>query len=1351
MIDSWAREATEPEQEYLQKLIAHHLSEADATQFEKLDVRQIYEPSCLEHPYACARVLLHFAGEWNGALLSLVYSKLEVHLDTPNLAAWPKLWIHPGYFANWKHRSHEIFRINADTIRDYIQFIYPLFLGHRTVLVETPEDVAWYSPLIEGSQGERRALEQQIAPIQITKSETLESGTDFHVAACCLNDDRLNRITFRIADHHRFGMLGRIEQSMGEFVDDKAETLVEGLPRNWYSPPDQLPGAAIPYSSCSRAAEPGWEWVNVLERRCILKDVNRQVMPPFDINHALLKRQPLSFYPNAYLYELREDDKDFRTIRFVWSPGHTALLDGTSEHIHTYNNEAGVHLTAETVKDYLRFFCDYLYADEGPFSIIDSAEHPRFRDPVTGDLLLPQHQLEEVRNRIEAVALEEKTELQNDGQTAYFLTGTVWYSNSFFKCRFIVKTNGAVEMLEDEQGCKIDSVGNFVPQPNPFDVVKHNWLSETHAVLPASILAEDPDRLCRSGGLANVVVTGTLHLSGSQISRPIRIQNCIFRGDVDLSSLMGGAMLEIDSCLFDGQCSLTSARLKGNCEIRRSFFACDGDRTGSTIGASLDLRQLTAQSLSCDNDVFSASFFAADMSLKSDANLVNLLSHKSLEFDRAKVDGFVRLRSAPGTRIPFHVAANANFAYLNAHAVEVSGVQVYGCLSFNYALIHQFFFMSYAGTREDRDTFRPNRIGHAPGAPTDNLEMLGMVIEKNQCILSGLDVAGNVDMRGLRLGTSLRIGEKDVHAPSRIGGNLWLDNTVAPSDIYFYGLKVDGCIRAKGISTQRLHCMPLHIDGKTRHCLFPDTGCSDSEQPPCLTMQGGARLEPMEVGVAMEFSQSNIASDVLIFGVRCLRSYNTSDIYRYGLILRQSHIGGNLKLFLTDYEIRRDMRHIGLPKQPDDHKFTNLPICHFAKGINLRKARIEGDVIFTGVQCTQGEIDLDDVCIKRDLRFSHDDRIAAGPHYSRARLLRISSADCGGDVDLSSLELLGTGYQNSQSPGGSVLGQQLTVGGTLRISGPKRHGRIPGKLDLELSRLGELQLSHDGFHGGCTAAALEQQGIILRKSTIGVLTVYTDGKAFPCPIDLSFMDVRWWDFLDPRGVDQGHQRPADEAQKYIGFIGQDPCVQRHTYRAVEQTLINHGHIDAADRVHIAMRRTFRDRLLLTESNVATRNPLVPLGRRLIWGSSWLWDKATAYGTASSRLLLIVFVWLIFSSYFFSISRNIGPSEEGYAAMTNSRKASVTTPDPVHWGAIDGFWIALRYHIPIISLSARDEWEPTTDAPMQLTRSGLTTSSLGLSSVSAEDYAYIVSALHWLLLPFIVFTLSRKILRNRSVE
>jgi hypothetical protein len=143
---------------------------------------------------------------------------------------------------------------------------------------------------------------------------------------------------------------------------------------------------------------------------------------------------------------------------------------------------------------------------------------------------------------------------------------------------------------------------------------------------------------------------------------------------------------------------------------------------------------------------------------------------------------------------------------------------------------------------------------------------------------------------------------------------------------------------------------------------------------------------------------------------------------------------------------------------------------------------------------------------------------------------------------------------------------------------------------------------------------------------------------------------------------------------------------------------------------------------------------------------WLTDGVTS----PWRLMRIMSVWLLLSTYVFSLPENLGLSEPGYLTLPSDERYVTPHPPAESWGLAGGFWTALHFHVPVAAFTARDEWEPASDRPMVLgpVPSGGRPMSL---AISAEDYANLVLIAHWIMWPVVIVLASRRFLRRAQQQ
>lgn len=156
-----------------------------------------------------------------------------------------------------------------------------------------------------------------------------------------------------------------------------------------------------------------------------------------DPQYVLLEanKVALSFYPNWMLVEalFLLDNGNKAIIAFLQHQSdEPVLLMGQSAPIHQLNQRGLLNLDSEQkVRDYLRFFCAYVWGEEGPFFIIESEKALR-----GATLLSP----------VKLVGASVKRDKQED----WTCVALIRYADGLYRAELHVKPDGNVVMSDDE-------------------------------------------------------------------------------------------------------------------------------------------------------------------------------------------------------------------------------------------------------------------------------------------------------------------------------------------------------------------------------------------------------------------------------------------------------------------------------------------------------------------------------------------------------------------------------------------------------------------------------------------------------------------------------------------------------------------------------------------------------------------------------------------------------------------------------------------------------------------------------------------------------------------------------------
>lgn len=185
--------------------------------------------------------------------------------------------------------------------------------------------------------------------------------------------------------------------------------------------------------------EPPWRAPSEEERGTLLR-----LITPVDGRFAMSADSHVAFcmlpwYEEAPLVRVVDPAWGDASIYYLVVNERLHRLNGTSPPIHEANLRAPLRLTAETVLDYLSFFCFFVRGEEGPFFLLERADHP----------ILTFEPDEETEQMLHTLA--RAPTYQGQDQNGHFLcSGIVFYGNALFEASFAVQPSGMVEMLDDD-------------------------------------------------------------------------------------------------------------------------------------------------------------------------------------------------------------------------------------------------------------------------------------------------------------------------------------------------------------------------------------------------------------------------------------------------------------------------------------------------------------------------------------------------------------------------------------------------------------------------------------------------------------------------------------------------------------------------------------------------------------------------------------------------------------------------------------------------------------------------------------------------------------------------------------
>lgn len=181
-----------------------------------------------------------------------------------------------------------------------------------------------------------------------------------------------------------------------------------------------------------------WERPDDLRCKQLIAIINQQHgYDLFSDVSTQIKLKRISFYPDYHLMEATNFGSiPPMTMQYFVKESLVVKLDGTREPFDTMNKSGSLILNAETVKDYARFVLSKIYAEEGPFRIVEDITEVNFsREPTREEFI-------RIRNVIRPMKVESLS-------GSYMLCAIVLYSDNVYKTLLKVSPDGELDIEEE--------------------------------------------------------------------------------------------------------------------------------------------------------------------------------------------------------------------------------------------------------------------------------------------------------------------------------------------------------------------------------------------------------------------------------------------------------------------------------------------------------------------------------------------------------------------------------------------------------------------------------------------------------------------------------------------------------------------------------------------------------------------------------------------------------------------------------------------------------------------------------------------------------------------------------------
>ncbi len=344
--------------------------------------------------------------------------------------------------------------------------------------------------------------------------------------------------------------------------------------------------------------------------------------------------------------------------------------------------------------------------------------------------------------------------------------------------------------------------------------------------------------------------------------------------------------------------------------------------------------------------------------------------------------------------------------------------------------------------------------------------------------------------------------------------------------------------------------------------------------------------------------------------------------------------------------------------------------------------------------------------------------------------------------------------------------------------------RIPNALNLAGATMGEIAISARSFEAD-PSEDVEKVGIVLANATIDKFHLarkVCDGRRMrvPRPIDFRNVSVAQWDIHE----EEMRSLRIDRYDAFDYLLQAERPFRRSTHLLIETALRDRGHDADADRVYRRMvlqadMTSLGDRnrgllALLSSTHPDPRGRpsgdrpglLRRAGRGVVGLLRGARDLAISilfallrfffwfflgYGTKPGRLILFILALWFALLPFYAARENFEPSLAVLATETapGSRAPERgAVPPEEDWTLAAAVSVSFRYHLPMLALDTRDEWDLREEGEALwdvATLSGVPAwrATLGLSPEDVGLYALI---LNWIAWPLVLAFVLRKALR-----
>jgi hypothetical protein len=855
--------------------------------------------------------------------------------------------------------------------------------------------------------------------------------------------------------------------------------------------------------------------------------------------------------------------------------------------------------------------------------------------------------------------------------------------------------------------------------------------------------------------LEGIKIEGSLRLRGAQIAGRLNARLSRIEGEFDLEALSpgtttNGSISGLKATRIGGDCIVSSAKLGGHVILNGASIGGHLRFTSSHISGWIMMRPAEHLDESGTQDVpqfprvgrpltDGKGFWLGAINLASaivngNLELSGAELHGALCLDHAEVKKDIEL-FAPryGQEVqPCQIRGDSDFS-IDATALTVEGsvrtfsIQCESGICLDGARIGGELIVNgtFPYDAKSGEGYTPARVGTNPMRHSirGRSSRIGGAIS-----LKGLDCSGFVEFSNAWFGTTFSVaplygysGEvvEDVSC-TRLRGGLVLEHCEIASHA---NLRLSRINEPKAVP-QGFLCPGIRI-WKTR--------ISGQMSAAGLLLHGSLDAEGAEIADSLDLSGAIITGDVKIGDAKLGTSLvfgNEPERFDPRLAQLGTWIGGGLiapKLVVgTNFYLLRcsigneaaakeeaDLAELGLAERRGKarHQLTAPPPDFFSEklAVEITGARVGGDLIMSSdfyvtsnaipkfalvlgghldgrALHVGGQCRLLGVEVRGDLRLP-DSQIGGG--------FELVGTVVFGDLDMRGAEIRGEIFSSSRVEKGFQVPQEVSP-------------IVTGQVLLTRARVRVLRLHFIAPEDGVEPPITLPTSVDLEHAEIGELIVSGQLRARKDP-KFRFSGLRF----DEINVDD--LKAIDSGNPFVRLLDQtDPYkFNEGFYLQVEKWLRERGKDKEADDVYLALRQRGLDldrQGLLRSERLG--HPVKWLGDLFLYLGRSVLFHTVADGVRVTRLFLLWVLALVCSILLFSRRESVQhPSsftpkseyEEAIIAKSQSpsRWAAKTKVfwtlemgEPDSWRWTDGMWVALRVHVPLVELFARNDWVPS---------------------------------------------------------